>query len=349
MAPKTHIGLIDLIEVSNLASARTFCCLNYFAAPILVLLNLLFRTYSNNLLPEGDMFLNFDIPQVTNPFKTSNGFLYGSAAADKAFYDVDSLNKREFNYLVEQTTVEGAILVALPSGRSEMGIIKYKDFAELKAGGGTSLKRFSVAGVGSSDVGAAALARTLADFYQEPVGAIVAGYGVADMMQEAMGGWFALGGLNRAMSFFDSPAASLSLGDANEDYDKVIDKVANLSPDTKTLLALLNDADRKIVSLVGHSKGALSISLALQALGKQGNSALLKKAKNIDLVTFGAVVDFPEGFESVRQFLGAIDWFGGMNSQSSIAHERVPNAWHHLNTSMPYHLDVVKVLEESEL
>ncbi len=293
------------------------------------------------------MFLNFDIPQVVNPFNLTGGFRYGNAAADKAFYDVDSLNAKEFSFLVDQTTVEGAILVALPSGQREIGIIKYQDYAELKGGAGKPLKRFSIAGVGSSDVGAAALARTLADFYQEPVGAIVAGYGVADMLQEALGGWFTLGGINRAMPFFESSISNLSLGDANENHDSALNKVADLSPDTKTLLALLNDADREILSIAGHSKGALSIALALQVLGKDGNRELQKKAKNIDLVTFGSVVNFPKGFESVRQFLGAIDWFGGMNSQSSIDHESVPNAWHHLNTSIPYHLDVVKVLKES--
>lgn len=289
------------------------------------------------------MFLNYDIPQIINPFSIPTGLRYSNAAADWAFYDVSALNTAEFNYLVHQKTLEGTILVALPSDEKEMGILKYKDFTELKEGVGKPLKRFSIAGVGSSDVGAAALARTLANFYNEPVGAIVAGYGMADMLQEAMGGWFVLGGINREL------ADSADSKDAAKGKDSsVVGKIVELSPDTETLLSLLSDSKREMLSLVGHSKGALSIALALQALEEGGDTELLEKAKKIDLVTFGSVVNLPSGFDRVRQFLGSIDWFGGLNSQSLPDRITVPNASHHLNTSIPCHVDVAKVLQQSQ-
>ncbi len=103
-----------------------------------------------------------------------------------------------------------------------------------------------------------------------------------------------------------------------------------------------------MLSVAGHSKGSLSITLALDVLTAEGNEAALEKAKKTDLITFGAVSTFPSEFEQVRQFIGGIDWFGGLNSRPLEERISVPNAWHHLNTSMPYHLDVIKVLNENK-
>ncbi|MFL0801407.1 MAG: hypothetical protein K6L80_13210 [Agarilytica sp.] len=298
------------------------------------------------------MFLNPNLPEVVNPFRVPSSINYTNAAADWAFYDVSALKTVEFNYLVNQTTIEGSILVALPSNQREMGILKYKDFAALKKGAGKPLQRFSIAGVGSSDVGAAALARSLADFYQEPVGAIVAGYGIADLLQEALGGWFVLGGVNSAMSLFDmvlkNPFFDGSSKEKEAKQEKAVDAITEKSPDTETLFNLLLDDKREILSVAGHSKGCLSIAIALEALTDGKNDEALARAKNIDLVTVGAVVTFPEGFAHIRQFLGSIDWFGGLNSRPLEDRISVPNAWHHLNTSMPYHMDLVEVLKKNQ-
>lgn len=52
-------------------------------------------------------------------------------------------------------------------------------------------------------------------------------------------------------------------------------------------------------------------------------------------------------FGKVQQYLGALDWFGGMNSRLHVAHERIPKAWHHLNRGMPYHLDAVATVKRA--
>jgi hypothetical protein len=51
----------------------------------------------------------------------------------------------------------------------------------------------TITGVGSSALGSAALAWDISVALQKPVLAIVAGYGVADVFLQALGGWFAFG------------------------------------------------------------------------------------------------------------------------------------------------------------
>ncbi len=261
---------------------------------------------------------------------------YLNTYADWAFYDTSNLTLNEFHYLTEQTTIEGAILVVMPGGKKDFNIDKYCDFDGLCAAPGDTLQRFSVAGVGSSDVGAAAFARSLADYYREPVGAIVAGYGVADLLEEALSGWFILGADNRDRAApEDNTAIHLELRNAAP---------KGPGPETKTLTKLLMDDRRKITSIAGHSKGSLGIAYALHFLEEQGELESLERAKLIEIITAGAIAKFPEGFENLTQFLGSIDSFGKLNSRSNIDHTVVPNAWHHLNRTLPFHLDLAEAL-----
>lgn len=288
-------------------------------------------------------------PQLINPFQQPNNFKYSNAMADWAFYDVGALTLSEFNYLVNEKTVEGSVLIALPEGEKNFGIVKYQDFKSLKSGKGKPLQRLSIAGVGSSDVGAAAFARTLANYYQEPVGAIVAGYGVADILQEALGGWFVLGGVNRVMSMFEKTMVQpWSGGSSKIKTDSALAEVTEKSPDTHTLLELIKDTDRDLLSIAGHSKGCLSIALALHTLEKEGKTAAIEKAKELEVITVSSVVDLPDGYENVRQYIGDIDWFGGLNSRPNVERINVKGAWHHLNTRFPYHFDLVDVLQKSK-
>ena len=281
-----------------------------------------------------------------------------NTALDAFFYDVGALTKAEFEFLVEETNLEGSILVVLPrEAEGEISIKKYEDYATLRATPGDLLSRFSIAGVGSSDVGAAAFARNLADHCGEPVGAIVAGYGMADVVAEGMGGWFVLGLGNRLLKLFNNTQAETArvldefkgtVKGLNETTaSKVADAVSG-GPDTTTLLRLLLDEERHIKTLLGHSKGCLSIAHALQALALTGEDSALEKAKDAHIITTGAIVELPRGFRRVHQFLGAIDWFGGMNSRWNNDWIRVPNAWHHLNTAIPFHMNVGDVLRQAK-
>lgn len=281
-----------------------------------------------------------------------------NTALDWLFYDVGSLSQPELDSLVGETNLEGSILVVYPKAeRGEIGVRKFENYTKLRAAPGRLLSRFSIAGVGSSDVGAAAFARNLADHYGEPVGAIVAGYGLADVLAEAMGGWFFLGASNRFMKLFhDRYAEAQTVLQRYEGTMKGLDrtKAAELassvtgSLDSQTLLRLLLDRDREIKTLLGHSKGCLSLAYALQALAVGSDEAALQKAKTIRIVTTGTVVELPNGFDNASQFLGSLDWFGGMNSRLNKDYERVMSAWHHVNTAIPFHISVNNVLRRAD-
>ena len=124
-------------------------------------------------MPQAEVFS----APATLAAKKRNVFL------DHLFYDVGALTKPELDQLTAERNIEGSILVVFPrGGDSEIRIRKFEDYETLRAAPGRLLDRFVIAGVGSSDVGAAALARNLADHCQQPVGAIIAGYGIEDVL-----------------------------------------------------------------------------------------------------------------------------------------------------------------------
>ncbi|MEM0924000.1 MAG: hypothetical protein AAGF44_03675 [Pseudomonadota bacterium] len=288
----------------------------------------------------GPRDLSFDGPAAL-PLKRRN------TAADWAFYDISNLNEAEFEMLVAQRNTEGSILAVKPSSKgTASGITKHQDHAALKSAKGKMLEHFTIAGVGSSDVGAASLARSLADHLGKPVGAIVAGYGVSDLLQEALGGWFFFGAANRAQAWMDR----LSIPRGGETAHSVTARAqiaATLEPaqdDTRTLLRLLIDPDRTVRTLLGHSKGCLSIAFALNHVRDNAGPGEFDQFTGIEVITTGAVSEVPREMTSVRQYLGALDWFGGMNSVVGTPFIRVPNAWHHVNTDLPFHMDLGEVL-----
>lgn len=271
---------------------------------------------------------------------------------DWFFYDVDGLTAAERAKLVSERNVEGSILVVWPKGaRGDISIRKFEDYETLRSAPGALLTRFTIAGVGSSDVGAAAFARTVADHYDTPVGAIVAGYGVADLLSEAMGGWFVLGGANRVMQMYQDALETQSTDKTVLPVTETASRSETLESvghrdDSMALVSLLMDQDRTIQSVCGHSKGCLSIAYALEALALSGQTGAVDRQKDMRIVTTGAVVALPSAFGNITQTLGELDWFGGMNSRLSLDYTTVPGAWHHLNTSLPGHLDFAQVLRD---
>ncbi len=233
-----------------------------------------------------------------------------NTALDALFYDLDALSAEEQAILRARTPLVGSILVVHPRGANgAQSIDCFSDFQTFRDAPGELLRHFAMAGVGSSDMGAAALARNLADHLGAPVGAIVAGYGMADLMQEALGGWFFFGAANRALDFAQqlAPIAPFVLREAEAEERG---ELLFASPETLTLLAILGDPERRVETLVGHSKGCLEIAFALEALAAS-DPAALARVSAIDIVTLGAVVAVPPGLPRLRQYLGEIDWFGG--------------------------------------
>ena len=216
-------------------------------------------------------------------------------------------------------------------------------------------RAITVAGVGSSALGAAALARNVADALRGSVLSVVSGHGLGDLASEAAGGFFLFGGVNamrHSANAFDTaidtarafnpwlPKPPMATPDPGQSF-----QLASFSEDVKALVRLL-EGTVETDWLVGHSKGNLVISEALYALRAEDEERFAKIAPELRVVTFGARIAMPRQVKTVIDVMGDLDSFGALNSRPDIGIDvTVPSAWHHTNTRLPFHVPVTKVLE----
>ena len=264
------------------------------------------------------------------------GYKQRNAVLDNFFYDTTRLSLDERAKLTPLADREGSIIVVPPSN-SDRKIRHYTRALRFMTKEGPAIRAIAVAGVGSSALGTAALARSIADALDADVAGIVTGYGLSDMMSEALGGWFAFGAADRIRHTMERAFARMRPAALAESVTPGSDAAATLS---EILLA----APPKLDTLVAHSKGSLVVAHALQRYvdDLEGDDSPL--FKRLHIVTLGAVVGVPAEFKHVKQYLGAYDWFGGANSSLGVKHERVPGVSHHLNPGFPYHMRVAPLL-----
>ena len=275
---------------------------------------------------------------------TLEGFRQRNALLDFLFYDLGVLRSEEAARLAPGYAREGAILAVGPSSSPRLEI--WPDHAAYSAAGPSGITALAVAGVGSSALGAAAFACNVADAIGRPVLAVVSGYGLSDLVAEALGGFFLFGQLNAVRHYFEPLDALLRPGGARVEASLTglpFDAVRK-SLDVRTLVALLNGGDRFNL-MVGHSKGNLVISESLCELDAADAARLAALAANVHVVTVSARIAMPPSFRRVTDVMGALDGFGELNSRRSIpADVKVPGAWHHTNTELPVHLPVTRTL-----
>ena len=264
------------------------------------------------------------------------GYKQRNAVLDNFFYDTTRLSLDERAKLTPLADREGSIIFVPPSN-SDREIRHYSHALRFMTKEGPSIRAIAVAGVGSSALGAAALARELADALDTDVAGIVTGYGLSDMMSEALGGWFAFGAADRIRHTMERAFARMRPAALAESVTPRSDAAA-------TLAEILLAAPPKLDTIVAHSKGSLVVAHALQRYvdDLEGDDSQL--FKRLHIVTLGAVVGVPAEFKHVKQYLGAYDWFGGANSSLGVKHERVPGVSHHLNPGFPYHMRVAPLL-----
>lgn len=283
-----------------------------------------------------------------------------NAALDATFYDIACLSAEEKGRLSPLVDREGSIVVVSPS-RANQPIRHYKKALRFMNKEGDLVRAIAVAGVGSSVLGTASLARNVADALDCDVAGIVTGYGMSDLLSEALGGWFVFGAADRLRLQIEQlvERSSTTLPEATQaskaSTASALAGIESLSAgipgnyDVTTLVDLLMARPKNLEVIVGHSKGCLLIDFVLEQFVQEMEGDAHALYDKLCVVTFGAVVSLPRQFKRVRQYLGGLDWFGGMNSRLNIPHERIPGAWHHLNRSIPYHLDVVSVLKQADL
>lgn len=268
------------------------------------------------------------------------GFRQRNTALDAIFYDVGNISSAEAALISPWLAREGTLLIVPPSGQGTVRVCA--DIDDFHRHGGARIRALTVAGVGSSALGSAAFARNVADAFDTPVAAVVSGYGLADLATEAFGGWYWFGGLNTLRHGFEQ------LDELARDRAYVAsgnDRVASLpaaSRDTRTVYRLMTDPRFHFRVLTGHSKGNLVISEALFALERRGRP---QRTERPWLVTVSAVITMPQRYVGrIIDVIGGIDWFGALNSRPGLGIEiKVPLAWHHTNTELPFHLPVRNV------
>lgn len=276
-----------------------------------------------------------------NPLRLAalEGIRNRNAMLDAIFYDVAALSKSELPLLAFWLAREGAYLLVPPTDGADVQVFAHK--ADLVQACDGKAAAVVVAGVGSSAVGAAAFARNIADALGGPVVAVVSGYGLSDVLTEALGGFFWFGALNSVrhqLEMFDEQSRKLGEGWAAGDASDP--RLARLSRDTAALITLLADSAFQAPFLIGHSKGNLVVSEALYAIQRREGLATLSARTQI--VTFSAKVGMPAEFAGrVFDVMGQWDSFGALNSRPDIrADYVVPGAWHSTNPSFPFGMGI---------
>jgi hypothetical protein len=222
---------------------------------------------------------------------------------------------------------------------------KFLAYANGVSGG--RLRSVSITGVGSSALGSAAFAWNASCALGEPVAAIIPGYGLADVVPQALGGWFGLGMHDWLQSatqrFLALAAPSLAqmgrqLARSSPHHAKaatgapVFEHGSAASDD---LHGVLQDALR-ITRVIGHSKGALAIANALRSLPSG-------RTRNISVLTFGCAIAQELKDGDYTQFLGVLDGVGVLNSWGLQPGQR-PLAHHSTNSFIPFSLPVAALV-----
>ncbi|MCA9070429.1 MAG: hypothetical protein KDA84_15965 [Planctomycetaceae bacterium] len=278
---------------------------------------------------------------------------------DALFYDVNALTDEEQEKISPFSDREGMIIV-VPPRNSDGEWRHYENANRFAIEEGDSIQALALAGVGSSVLGTAALARNIADHYGFDVAGIVSGYGVADVMSEALGGWFFYGTTDQFWREAESLARNLTSaweqtlaylsGSESKISEKSFEKDQRepRTSDIHTLYEVLASC-KNLRLIVGHSKGNLLTSHALRQFAYQRGNADHRYFEDLTIITLGAVVGLHDRFQRKYQFLGGLDLLGKLNSQLELPHQSIIGAGHHLNPSIPMHLSVQEVLATVQL
>ena len=266
---------------------------------------------------------------------------------DALYYDVKALTADETFYISDSIASEGLIMIVPPTGGGMLTLCDSVE--ELRLRGGRNVRAMAVAGIGGSAIGAAAFARNVADAIDAPVAAVVSGYGLGDIVNEAIGGAFLFGWLGHIRSnleVIDDVVGRPKLG-AYGKRDEDTDTERKTGLDTDTVATLLADPALSFNLIAGHSRGNRVIADALHAIKASDPGRLETLVNTARVVTFGGRIKMPEAFTEVIDVVGELDWFGEMNSRPKIATDiKVPLCGHSTNTDMPTALPVTKILSE---
>lgn len=252
--------------------------------------------------------------------------------------------------LTAQSNPSGSIIIVDANLAPYVGkpFLDMKEFFEFANGTeGAEIHTLTITGVGSSAFGSVAFAWDVSEALGEPVAAIVPGYGLADVVPQALGGWFGFEMYDAVQSVSQEILANFAPTLALMGKD-----LARSTPGRETALtgapvfrhgsaasddvhAILQNVPG-ITRVIGHSKGALAIENALRSLPSD-------RTEEITVHTFGCVISEEVPCQRYFQQLGPIDALGFLNSGGNSPECR-PFADHSTNSLIPLSLLVTKSL-----
>jgi hypothetical protein len=224
------------------------------------------------------------------------------------------------------------------------------DFANGSESAG--LHTLTVTGVGSSAFGSVAFAWDVSKALGEPVAAIVPGYGLADVVPQALGGWLGfemydaiqsvtqefLANFAPTLAMMGKDLARSTPGRETASTGAPVFRHGSAASDD--VHAILRNV-RGITRVVGHSKGALAIENALRSLSSD-------RTQEISVHTFGCVISEAVSCKQYSQYLGLIDVLGFWNSLNNFPEYR-PLADHSTNSFLPSSLQVTSSLANASV
>ncbi len=240
-----------------------------------------------------------------------------NATLDTLFYDVKCVTAEEAFYISSCLAAEGAILIVPPTGADPLRLCDTVD--DFFQAGGATIETLAIAGVGSSALGSAALGRNIADATGKPVAVVISGYGLADAVTEAMGGYFLFGYMNSVRHAFEQLDEFFGRPQFGVATRLSTDKLCQGSLDTQTVRALLVDPRLSLKLLVGHSKGNLVLSEALYDLAENEKERARQLAEALKIVTISARIAMPPLFG-----MSSTSWANGIGSANSIRESPFP-------------------------
>jgi hypothetical protein len=199
-------------------------------------------------------------------------------------------------------------------------------------------------------LGSAAFAWQIAAAKAQPVLAIVPGYGVADMVEQALGGWFGFG-LHDALNA--KATIQTALAETAPETARIGRHLSATLPDPKqtsngapvfrfgsgssdVLHALIAHRAAPFRLAVGHSKGALQIGNAIHSLDAA-------KTAELTVVTLGCPIAEDVTNVTYRQYLGALDTLGQLNAWGHWP-EHWQWSWHTTNPWLAPAMDVAEAV-----
>jgi len=338
---------------------------------------------NSNTIPTGDQSGNIPTPDLTL-YELQKPFVepmlrmcrFTNTALDVLFYDVGKFSaamlargstidtrERSNSAQVSKPPLEHLDLSAITNPEGSILVIdadappyvtRFDSMAEFleHANGpdGATLRTISITGVGSSALGSAAFAWNASVALGEPVAAVVPGYGLADVVPQALGGWFGFGMHDWLQSTTQNflAAAAPSLAQIGKQLARTTPGRAMApsgapvfrhgSAASDDLHAVLEQAPQ-ITRVVGHSKGSLAIANALRSLPSE-------RTEELSVLTFGCVVTEELEHRNYAQYLGLFDPLGILNSWGHRPEKRLLSH-HSTNTLIPLSMPAAELVKQT--